>query len=144
MGIQCDSQEPESSGVCFCCLAMLVKWLIKGLIVLFLAWLSMFLFVKCVECCADKGPWIIVASSDATIEGARYEYNKARKNQLPSMIYLRKKRYRTTIGFFATQQEAAAELPRVKKVMRSNAYMVNLINWCPLMTTRQDRVIKCQ
>jgi len=77
-----------------------------------------------------KAKWGIVFSGDPTLDAAKYEVEViAPKLKIPnSSIYYRQGSYRS-VSVVASRTEAQQVLPNAKQ-RRSDAYIVNMTNWC--------------
>lgn len=85
---------------------------------------------------ADAGPWAVIFGGDTTLDAARHEVSvTARKMGLAdATVYLRNGSYRSLASF--KDRSAAEEALGKARVVRGDAYLVDLDKWCPSATDR--------
>lgn len=76
-------------------------------------------------------PWVIQAGSDTTLEGAKYEVQRASSFANKVQIYKKGNWYVTTIGRFSNYQSAQDETESVKNSLNRAVFVVNLNTFCP-------------
>jgi len=77
------------------------------------------------------GPWAIVAASEATLERAQAEVERAKaQGYSPTMIYKQDEWFNVVVGSFPTQNEAQQALVAIRAKIRDNAFVVDLSAWC--------------
>jgi hypothetical protein len=94
----------------------------------------------------QTGGWAIVFSGDTTEAAAAPELNQVRNLKIGSpQLYLRQKWYRGTLTY-ATQAEATANLAKVRALGRifGDAYVVNLMTWCPVAVQVSPTLVECR
>lgn len=86
---------------------------------------------------AAVGPWGVVFGGDTSLESAKHEVTVTAKRMSLSdaRIYLRNKSYRSVAVF--ADRSAAEEALGKARVVRSDAYLVDMSKWCPIVIERQ-------
>jgi hypothetical protein len=90
------------------------------------------------------GEWAVIFGGDATLDGARWEVERAAEKLEPDRerlaIFLRDGSYRS-VARYDTKEEATDALERFKK-LRASAYVIPLGQWCG-KRTRDGDVFRC-
>lgn len=77
------------------------------------------------------GPWAIITASEATLERAQDEVERAKaQGYSPAIIYKQNEWFTVAVGSFPTQNEAQQALVAVRAKIRDNAFVVDLGAWC--------------
>ena len=76
-------------------------------------------------------PWVIQGGSDTTLEGAKYEAQRASSFADTVQIYKKGNWYVTTIGRFSSYQSAQDETESVQNSLNRAVFVVNLNTFCP-------------
>lgn len=86
---------------------------------------------------AAAGPWAVVFGGDTTLESARHEVTVTAKKMglADATIYRRGGSYRSIASF--TDSSAAEEALGKARVVRADAYLVDLGRWCPTAVDRE-------
>jgi hypothetical protein len=90
------------------------------------------------EAAADpRGTWGLVFGGDTTLDAAKHEVTKTaeRMGLADAAIFRRSGSFRS-VKVFVSRAEAEDALGRARAV-RSDAYVVNMTNWCPNSVERQ-------
>ena len=88
---------------------------------------------------SNSGTWGVIFSGDATIEDAKYEAQTvAPKYGIPNAtIFLDKNGSYRCVSVAESRSQAEQVLPKAKQ-RRSDAYIVNMSNWCPSSTDKGE------
>lgn len=88
---------------------------------------------------SNSGTWGVIFSGDATIEDAKYEAQTvAPKYGIPNAtIFLDKNGSYRCVSVAESRSQAEQVLPKAKQ-RRSDAYIVNMSNWCPTSTDKGE------
>ena len=89
------------------------------------------------------GDWSIVVGADRTIDGAKFESNRAEQQGYVSKIYFRDGWYRTTIDRFSTKTDADRALIAISSRVNEGSFVIRLSNWCPIEQASETH-IECQ
>ncbi|REG90584.1 hypothetical protein [Algoriphagus antarcticus] len=87
--------------------------------------------------------WMIVAGGDKNLDGAQFEFGKAKKTGFNKVdIWLKENSYRTVIGSYNSYQSAVEDLFIVRESINKTAYIVRSNSWCKDFEVDSVRKIK--
>lgn len=80
----------------------------------------------------DQVPvWLIIASTDTNLKGAKYEKERADNLNFKNVtIWKKGKHFSTSIGRFSTEKDALDLLLKVKETFNRTAYITKSTTWC--------------